>query len=204
MSAITLFQQLTYVETDQAISRNAFPKVGHDIEASILAKFTNVPVVSDQLTERLQHFPIYYTRKLSNFVQILDFIPKIYDSSGNLRKPSELKEIHFNSDVTRDGILALLNSSLFYWLVTVFSDCRNLNKREIEMVRFNLDDEDSLARLAPIANELMDDIKAKSQMQSINYRKLGTLRIQSTYPRMSKAIIDEIRPNACRTLRLHG
>ena len=188
----TLFQQLTYVETDQAISRNAFPKVGHDIEASILAKFTNVPVVSDQLTERLQHFPIYYTRKLSNFVQILDFIPKIYDSSGNLRKPSELKEIHFNSDVTRDGILALLNSSLFYWLVTVFSDCRNLNKREIEMVRFNLDDEDSLARLAPIANELMDDIKAKSQMQSINYRKLGTLRIQSTYPRMSKAIIDEI------------
>ena len=188
----TLFQQLTYVETNQTDPSYAFPKVGHDIEESILAKFNNVPVVSDQIAERLQQFPIYYTRKLSNFVQILNFVPKIYDSSGNLRKPSELKEIRFNSDATKDGILALLNSSLFYWLVTAFSDCRNLNKREIEMVRFDLDDESCLARLAPVANELMDDIQAKSQMQRINYRKLGALRIQSTYPRMSKGIIDKI------------
>ena len=168
------------------------PKVGHSIESSILDKLNEAPIVSDQITERLQQFPIYYTRKLSNFVQILDFIPKIHNSSGKLRKPSELKEICFNDDGTRDGILALLNSSLFYWLVTVFSDCRNLNKREIEMIRFNLKDEECIARLTPVANRLMDDVRAKSQMQSINYRKLDTLRIQSTYPRLSKGIIDEI------------
>ena len=188
----TLFQRLTFVKTSQASHRFVLPKVGQSIESSILDKLNEAPIVSDQITERLQQFPIYYTRKLSNFVQILDFIPKIYDSSGKLRKPSELKEICFNDDGTRDGVLALLNSSLFYWLVTVFSDCRNLNKREIEMIRFNLKDEECIARLTPVANRLMDDIRAKSQMQSINYRKLGTLRIQSTYPRLSKGIIDEI------------
>ena len=188
----TLFQQLTFVETGQSGSVSALPKLGQSIEASILGKFNEAPIVSEQITERLEQFPIYYTRKLSSFVQILDFVPKIYDSSGNLRKPSELKEIRLNEGATRDGILALLNSSLFYWLVTVFSDCRNLNKREIEMIRFDLKDEQTIACLSPIALELMEDIRANSQLRDSNYRKLGTLRIQSTYPRMSKPIIDKI------------
>ena len=38
----------------------------------------------------------------------------------------------------------------------------------------------------------MADIKAHSQMQTINYKKTGTLKIQSTYPRLSKAIIDKL------------
>ena len=84
------------------------------------------------------------------------------------------------------------HSTLFYWLITVFSDCRNLNKREIEMTRLNLDDEEGIQRLANIAQELMGDIKANSEMLTINYRKTGSLKIQSTYPRLSKSIIDRI------------
>ena len=125
-------------------------------------------------------------------MQILDFIPEIYDAADKLRKPSELKEIKFDGQLNRDGVLAFLNSTLFYWLVTLFSDCRNLNKREIEMTRLNLDDKDRIQQLAHIAQELMDDIKANSEVLTINYRKMGSLRIQSTYPRLSKAIIDRI------------
>ena len=88
-------------------------------------------------------------------------------------------------------MLAFLNSTLFYWLVTLFSDCRNLNKREIEMTRLNLDDKDRIRRMASIAEELMDDIQTHSEMSTINYRTRGSLTIQSTYPRLSKAIIDE-------------
>ena len=92
----------------------------------------------------------------------------------------------------RDGLLGFLNSSLFYWLITAFSDCRNLNKREIDMARFNTEDQDGLACLAVVTKELMADIKANSQMQTINYRNIGTLQIQSTYPRLSKTIIDRL------------
>ena len=49
--------------------------------------------------------------------QILDFVPAIYDSSNDLRKPSELKEIWFDNELVRDGALGLLNSSLFYWII---------------------------------------------------------------------------------------
>ena len=38
----------------------------------------------------------------------------------------------------------------------------------------------------------MDDIQNHSEMATIDYRTRGSLTIQSTYPRLSKAIIDEI------------
>jgi hypothetical protein len=158
----------------------------------ILRKFHRKPTTPAAPARKSEQESIFYTRKLSSFVQILDFVPVIYDAGGELRKPSELKEIRFDSQVNKGAVLAFLNSTLFYWLVTLFSDCRNLNKREIEMTRLNLDDEERIRRLANIAEELMDDIQNHSEMSTINYRTRGILTIQSTYPRLSKAIIDEI------------
>ena len=60
------------------------------------------------------------------------------------------------------------------------------------MTRLNLDDKGRMQLLSNISQELMDDIQANSEMLTINYRTRGSLRIQSTYPRLSKAIIDKI------------
>ena len=188
----TLFHRLAFIESAKAGSDGLLPKFGHPLELSILRKFHRTPSTLKPSTKRSAKASIYYTRKLSSFVQILDFVPVIYDAAGKLRKPSELKEIQFDSQLNRGGVLAFLNSTLFYWLVTLFSDCRNLNKREIEITRLNLDDKDGIQRLAKSAQELMDDIQANSEMLTINYRTMGNLSIQSTYPRLSKAIIDQI------------
>ena len=188
----TLFQNLVFVESTRAEPAGILPKFGHFLEPSILQKFHSMPSTVKSSAKTSASQSIFYTRKLSGFVQILDFVPEIYDASGELRKPSELKEIKFDGHKNRDGVLAFLNSTLFYWLITLFSDCRNLNKREIEMTRLNLDDKEGIQRLANIAQTLMDDIKANSEMLTMNYRKMGSLKIQSTYPRLSKAIIDSI------------
>ena len=188
----TLFQRLTFIETTGTGSNGLLPKFGHPLEMSILRKFHRTPSTLNTPAKGSGQESIFYTRKLSSFVQILDFVPVIYDTAGKLRKPSELKEIKFDSQVNRGAVLAFLNSTLFYWLVTLFSDCRNLNKREIEMTRLNLEDKDRIRRMASIAEELMDDIQTHSEMSTINYSTRGSLTIQSTYPRLSKAIIDEI------------
>ena len=188
----TLFQGLTFIESTKTGFDGLLPKFGHPPELSILQKFYTTPSTPKASAKRSGQASIFYTRKLSSFVQILDFVPVIYDAAGKLRKPSELKEIKFDSQVDRGGVLAFLNSTLFYWLVTLFSDCRNLNKREIDMTRLNLDDKDRIQRLSNIAQELMDDIQGNSEMLTINYRTRGSLSIQSTYPRLSKAIIDKI------------
>ena len=182
-----LFHNLAFFESTNLKTDAGIVKISHAIEAAILHKVNSVPLVSQQLKIPSRQYVVYYTRKISHFLQILNFIPTIYDSQGKLRKPSELKEIRFDSALMRDGALGILNSSLFSWLVTVFSDCRNLNQREVGMIRFDVTDTGRLKRLAAISQELMQHIETNSEL-----KKQGNLTIQQTFPRQSKPIIDEI------------
>ena len=145
-------------------------------------------------THRSGQHQIYYTRKLSGFVQILDFIPTIYDANGNKREPSELKVVRFGTGDARDVFLALLNSNLFYWFLTIHSDCRNLNKREVYSVHFDLDNASTqiVKQLQGLVEDLMRDFHRHSKMVDMIYKKLGKMAIQCIYPKFSKSIIDEI------------
>ena len=109
----TLFQKLAFLDSTGAGPEVSLAKLGFPIEASILRKFHETPVVVGTFTSKSQQASIFYTRKLSYFVQVLDFVPAIYDSGGNLRNPSELKEIKFDSQVTRDGVLGFLKFVTF-------------------------------------------------------------------------------------------
>ena len=182
-----LFHNLAFFESTDLKTSAGIAKIGHAIEASILQKINRIPLIQQQLKLHSPKYVIYYTRKLSHFLQILNFVPKIYDANRRLRKPSELKEIRFDSILTRDGALGILNSSLFFWLVTVFSDCRNLNQREIKMIRFDVSDKHRLKRLTSISKKLMEDINFNSKL-----KKQGDLTIQNTFPRQSKTIIDRL------------
>ncbi len=187
-----LFDRLAFTETTGLDLGGALAKVGTAVEVSLLEKVRRQrSTLRDHVTGG--RFPIHYTRKLSHFVQVLDFVPGIWEA-GRLRAPSELKTLRFGRERDRDVFLAVLNSGLFYWLLTVYSDCRNLNKREVERVPFDAGraDPDTLDRLAGLARALMDDLRRNARVVPLRYRGLGTLRIECTYPRRSKALLDEI------------
>jgi hypothetical protein len=170
------------------------PKIGHLISTSILEKVnTNTKNISYYL-QKSSNNKIFYTRKLSGFVQILDFIPKIIEKKGKTRQPSELKELYFENKEQSQVYLAILNSSLFYWSLTVWSDCRNLNQREIQNFPFDIAiaTPENKAKLNELSLVLMKDIHKHSIMKEMNFKSVGTLNIQCIYPRLSKPIIDEI------------
>ena len=189
-----LFQKLSFIETTDLNLTGKMAKVGSLVEGSMLKRFTKERSPIGTYRDSTGRFRIYYTRKLSHFVQILDFVPIIRDEDGRQRAPSELKEICFAREAVRNVCLGLLNATLFYWLITVYSDCRNLNRREIDSVQFDLASADSriVNHLSGLTRKLMKDIRAKSKLLTMKYRDLGTLRIQCTYPKLSKPIIDEI------------
>jgi hypothetical protein len=189
-----LFDKLAFVNTTDLNVSGVLAKIGTFIEASIIKKFHNDQGPIINYTNPKGRSCIYYTRKLSHFVQILDFVPIIKDDKGHKREPSELKHICFASNQERDVFLSLLNSSLFYWLLTVYSDCRNLNKREIDSARLNIGkaDQKIVLKLVELCRALMEDIQKNSRMLKMSYRDMGTLQIQCTYPKHSKPIIDEI------------
>jgi hypothetical protein len=190
----TLFHRLSFIDTTLLNMGGAMAKVGSPIETSILAKFKAEPGLIGEY-ERAGKWHIYYTRKLSHFVQILDFVPSIKDEAGKKREPSELKDLTFATEPQRDAFLAILNSSLFYWLLTVYSDCRNLNRRDIGFARFNFDSPTAgqdVAELQRLCRELMTDVRSNSKIVAMRYKDRGELRIQCTYPKYSKHILDEI------------
>jgi len=188
-----LFQKLAFVETTQLNVSGAIAKIGTTTESSILKKFHSEKGVLGEY-ERNGKWTIFYTRKLSYFVQILDFVPVMKDAQGCKREPSELKQIRFALEEHRDLFLCILNSSFFYWLLTVFSDCRNLNRRDIGLARFNYAaaSKSVLTQINRLAADLMTDIRANSKLVTMRYKDLGELSIQCTYPKFSKDIIDQI------------
>ncbi len=188
-----LFQRLIYLETsdfhDQSVA-----KLYSEWETSILKKVLSQTRSLELYTRRSGQHRIYYTRKLSGFVQVLDFIPTIYDADGNKREPSELKVVNFQVSDDRDIFLALLNSNLFYWLLTIYSDCRNLNKREVYSVHFDVEKATAqiVKQLRGLVEDLMRDFHHHSKIVTMTYKKLGKMAIQCIYPKFSKPIIDEI------------
>ena len=197
----TLFESLQFIDATAEVREGVFPKLGSVVEASMLRKVYSSPRTLQYIVSRNGKSRLFYTRKLSAYVQILDFVPSITDDDGHKREPSELNEVVVATKEQRNISLCALNSSLFYWLLTVWSDCRNLNKREI--LGFPLDIEamnPSLrAALDRLARTLMNDFSEHSQIRKMNYSKWGAMDIQCIYPKTSKSIIDTID----RLLALH-
>src|SRR5207248_1176419 len=94
----------------------------------------------------------------------------------------------------RFAALSLLNSNLFYWFITVFSDCRHLNKREVDSMPFpdSLHSSKELAiRLKQHASALMTNLRATADTRTMRFRH-DRLEIECIIPKRSKQLIDAI------------
>jgi hypothetical protein len=176
-----------------ALVSDSVPKVSTEIEVAALNRLSRQPRLGSQYVPKSPH-TVYYTRKLRYFAQFFDFVPKITVAGGKRVQPSELKEMHLNDGGSRDLAIAALNSSAFFWFLTMFSDMRNLNRREVQEFRFGLKSIEAEPREAYtlLARRLMSDFDANSVTLTNDYGEHGVMHIQSFQPRLSKPIVDKI------------
>ena len=75
----------------------------------------------------------------------------------------------------------------------MFSDCRNINKPEIEsfLITLNTIDAQTKMSLESLSKKLSKGLQENSKYLVYNY-STGRRRFQAFYPRKSKPIIDEI------------
>jgi len=191
----TLFSLLRYVRVPAETNYlGAFPKIGSATERDILLKLLMSTKKLGNQTAAHGNYTLYHTRKLRYFVQFIDRPPKIVEKDGKLRVTSELKQVLFNEQGDRDVALAAYCSTLFFWYFLTLSDCRNLNKREVEAFPLNLEsiDESQKELLSQLSEKLMENLQDNSQMRKMEYKKYGMLNVQVFAPRISKPILDEI------------
>ncbi len=94
------------------------PKLSTDLEKAILVKIqghTLGEFADDHAS------PIYVHRIVRYFVKALDFVPLFIDANGIRGRSEDYREFRFRTS-ERAPILALLNSSLFYWFWRTHSD----------------------------------------------------------------------------------
>ncbi len=190
----TLFSKLTFANALPPLVEGTLPKLCSELEQGIVDKLAaQQRKLSLYYTAGATH-RIFYSRKVGYFLQVLDFEPRVLDGDGKRRPPSEFKELRFDSDDHAKIVLCCLNSNLFYWFVTVFSDCRHVNKREVDAFPINLlalSDSPQKKPLLRLATALMGDLKKHSENRTMRF-KHDTLTVQCIYPKASKPILDEI------------
>jgi Eco57I restriction-modification methylase len=189
-----LFQRLNFLEVTQQVRTGIIPRYGSPIEQRLHGKLhSQSQHLGDYLCKTGTH-TLFFTRKLSWFVQVTPFIPRILDEQCKIRKPSELKTLRFSSPEHADIAFVALNSNLFYWFLTTGSDCRNLNMREVLGLPITIDEMTPLIRkdLQKLAGQLAEELQVHSEMRRMSFKDTGELTIQCIYPGKSKHILDEI------------
>jgi hypothetical protein len=189
-----LFSKLTFTSALPVLVEGTLPKLCSHVEQTIIRKLAAQQRRLWAFYSVIGQDRVYYSRKVGYFLQVLDFEPRVLDGRGQRRPPSEFKELKFASGDYSKLALCCLNSSLFYWFVTVFSDCRHVNKREVDAFAIDLEAlsvSASKKRLSKLATALMDDLRKNSEHRTMRFRH-DSLTVQCLYPKLSKPIINEI------------
>ena len=190
----SLFELMKYTSINREdLHNDSIPKVSTTQETSIIKKLKLNKSISASTLNGSKYI-VYHTRKLRYFLQFLDTAPKIYEADGKLRVTSELKEIYFKTSDDKFAATATYLSSLFFWFYIAYSDCRNLNKREVSTFPFTLDEAklNLKKKLAKEGEKVLENLQDNSFFQEAFYKQYGNLKMQVFQPRLSKPIIDEI------------
>ncbi|MBI3961799.1 MAG: Eco57I restriction-modification methylase domain-containing protein [Deinococcus sp.] len=167
---------------------NGIPKLSSGIEQSILAKISGEPLsrFRDDAGD-----PVYIHRIVRYFIKALTFVPLFVDSDGKKGKSEDYKEFRFpNSE--RSVIVALINSSLFYWFWRANADGFHCGYGDVYVMPYKLPMTAKIrSRLGALQEKLMQELDGSSQMKTIRTRT-GIIRYQEFYTKSSKPIIDEI------------
>ena len=189
-----LFEKLTFARSEPAIVDGSVPKLCSPLEQSIIDKLRAQKRVLSSFYSRSGRHRIFYSRKVGYFLQVLDFEPRVLDGKGRRRPPSEFKELVFQNEDQAKLALCCLNANLFYWFITVFSDCRHVNKREVDAMPIDLSAlsvSKDKSELLSLADSLMADLQQNSVNRTMTFQH-DTLTVQCIYPKASKPIIDRI------------
>jgi hypothetical protein len=189
-----LFHSIIYGLVEKNMIQNdSIPKLSSALEISILDKIKTNKAMRDVFA-KTSKFIVYHTRKLRYFVQFLDVPPKIYDEKGNLKVTSELKELYLKNDDYRLIANAIYLSNLFFWYYICFSDCRNLNKREVFSFSCDIEEinDEVKNEIIVLSKKLLNNLQDNSYLLEMNFKQYGLMKTQIFQPRLSKSIVDEI------------
>ncbi|MEO6887532.1 MAG: DNA methyltransferase [Ktedonobacteraceae bacterium] len=190
-----LFSLIRYAKIEPNFIRlGLIPKVTTEPHSELLRKMCSEKSILEKNITRTSDHQVYCHRIVAHFIKATDFVPFFKNERDGQKKSEDYKVFPTPSKESRDTIVVLLNSNLFYlWFVT-FSDVYHCGREIILNFPCNIDSlmSDYGEELHTIKDHLMESLQHNSIRRTIPYKATGLVQYDEFYPRKSKPIIDEI------------
>jgi hypothetical protein len=189
-----LLDRVRHVPLPPQTVNGSIAKVGTAAESALLERLFAHPPAGRLFATGAAHVRarVRYKRRWSYFLLFTDFVPELWDADGELRDPTELKSIDVADPADAAVLLAAYSSTLFWWYFSVFTDNRNVNRRDLAAFPLPELAPDVRGPLVALAAELMDSLRACAEVRTCTYRSVGTIR--NTYFRQgaTRPVLDRI------------
>ena len=181
-----LLRSIKYTKAVIAKDYLSVSKFSWEIEERIYNKIITNHSLDKQIIKD-GGIPIYYHNAPRYFLRFAEKPPYFYSDKTGEQISGHVKTIRTQNKNDFYRITAALNSALFFWWFTIFSNCRDLVNREIYsfcVPNFDIDNN--------AVNKLLNDYHAKAYRKETMYKTTGKVIYDEYYPSKSKKIIDEI------------
>ena len=185
-----LMYSVDYVKIPSHRTAAWAPKLGTEIETTLLEKCISIKSVLRLFTTRSQH-KVYHRRTGGLYWKVFtDFPPKFRGNGKSGRSSTETSFSVQTSEILKP-IVAVLSSNLFWWWYTITTNCRDLAPYDIQnfhVPKSALYD----PQLLKLAEAYLEDLQRNSIMQVRVQKRTGHTETQSFKIQKSKHIIDDI------------
>jgi hypothetical protein len=187
----TLFDSLWYQVGDSPRRGSSVLKLSAPIENSIVKKLWDRSTVLWDYVDapESQNF-VYYGYGFRYWGKVLNF--KSFFQGELTDASTGDKYLYCVDNIDRDVIVALMNSSLFYWFYVNYSDGHNFTKHVIGALPFTYPKAQLAKCLKARCKELMVDLKSNARRKVAEYQSTGRVEYDEFVQRLSKPIIDKI------------
>ena len=166
-------------------------KFGRETELSIFGKVRSFPSCLGCLEAKARKGILYYQEACRYWAKAENRQP-FFKKNGKKIPPPHWRSIKMISKEAAAFGTCLLNSSLFYWYYSAFSDCEHINDKLVRMFpvpeewnKLGLDWED-------LCETLMNSLKATAKRRKISTKQGHVVEYDEIYGALSKEWIDSI------------
>ena len=166
--------KISFCEHSVWIDGHRIAKFGKEIDANIYRKIGSLRSFLGRLASNASKGTLYYQEACRYWAKAANRRP-FFKKNGKKTVPAHWRNIHMVSEDASAFATCILNSSLFYWYYSAFSDCEHIN--------------DDLVRMFPVPEEwsglgydwkglcaaLMDSVDANAKRKAISTKEGHTI-----------------------------
>ena len=183
--------RLSYCEHDVVVDSHRIARFGKEIDTNIFRRISFFRLFLESLRSKSSNWTVYYQEACRYWTKASDRRP-YFKKNGAETVPSHWRRIPMISEDAAVFTTCILNSSLFYWYYSAFSDCEHINDGLVR--RFPIPPEWSKSgyNWQELCSGLMSSVNANTTRKSLLTKQGHIVEYDELYGASSKELIDLI------------